>query len=145
MQASALTYARHRAQQQGMGGLGAATIYNTHNLPPGYTQNSAGQIFDRSGNLFYDPYSVDTRELLTGQGGNTYTQNLFAQLNAATPTLTPAQQAALLAAQQQGNLATAGVSGAGIQIGGLTVSWPMLAIVGVGIYLLQRPGITTRK
>jgi hypothetical protein len=52
---------------------------------------------------------------------------------------TPQQIAAMQQAQGQGQqLVGGGVTSQGIQIGGLNVSWPMLGLGVLGLYLLQR-------
>lgn len=119
----------HR-QRAGMG-----VVYNTSNLPPGFRTDGYGRVLRPDGSVFYDPHSPEVRDLsVTGEFG------------AQTGQLTAEQLQLLLAQQSQtGSLASAGVTGAGIQIGGMTISWPMLAIVGVGIYLLQRPGFEKRS
>ncbi len=54
-------------------------------------------------------------------------------------TYTPQQIAAMQQAQGQGQqLIGGGVTSQGLQIGGTSISWPIIALAAAGIYLMQR-------
>jgi hypothetical protein len=71
--------------------------------------------------------------ILQQPNGQTYQQ----QLSAAQ-----LQQVAALSQSQE--LASASANSTGLQIGGSNISWPTIALVGLGIWLLQSRGLTRR-
>jgi hypothetical protein len=141
-----------RGQQQranGMGGLGAVTLTPAMRAL-GYRQDHNGAIYYPDGKIFYDPFAMDERERLTGQGGNAYTLDLFNRLQGVgTPgQLTPEQiqlQALLLAQQKNAGGVSGSIDGSGINFMGTQISWPVLMIGILGIVLLQSRGIERKK
>jgi hypothetical protein len=121
-------------------------------LAAGWTVGQDGYIYQPNGARYasYDPFSLDERERLTGVGGNSWTQNLFSNLQSVgTPgQLTPEQiqlQALLLAQQKNAGGVSGSVDGSGINFMGTQISWPVLMIGILGIVLLQSRGIERKK
>jgi hypothetical protein len=59
-------------------------------------------------------------------------------------TLTAAQLQQVAALSQSQSLASASANSTGLQIGGSTLSWPTLAVIGLAIWLFQSRGLTRR-
>jgi hypothetical protein len=105
--------------------------------------NSGTSIWDRLTPIIGAGLTVLNNYVVTRPGANPVAVAQLSNGQQYQQQLTQAQLQQL-AAQQQGTFASAGADSSGLQIGGMTISWPMLAVVGVGIYLLQRPGYTRR-
>lgn len=141
-------------QRAGLGayygaGLGAPPYNMTTNLPPGYTKGYGGEVYDPNGVLAFGgeakylqrPLSVDA--IAAANTPQTYTLP-----NGQRATMTPAEYQQLMQSLGAGNpnaLASGSITAQGINIGGTTLSWPVLFAAGLALYLLQRPGYEKRR
>jgi hypothetical protein len=127
----------------GFGELGA-TDYTVNKLPPGWTKDWSGNVYDESGRLVYGPDVLAQSRPLSVE--TVAAQNSLVTL--PTGQQVPiAQYQALLAQQaaaQQQSLLSGGVTSSGIKIGSTQISWPMIAVAGLAFVLLQSSGYQKR-
>jgi hypothetical protein len=129
----------------GLSGIGAD--YTVKNLPPGWTKDWSGNVYDQAGDLVYGPDVFAQQRPLSVD--RIAAQNSAAQV-ITLPTgqqITVAQYQALLAQQgaaQQQNLLSGGVTSSGVKIGSTNISWPMIAVAGLAFVLLQSSGYQKR-